>query len=182
MDNHFNFYIISFFMFLLSSCQDGITKKDILSPYMDYSYHIQYKKDTIFVSYQEEDGSSEGFVPGYMVREFDEYYSYDEDGGFKHKQLALTLRDTSYYHNYRGNEYFVRFEKDPVDELYWKSNYLVINRERKQLLSVFVYDKEFHIVRIIRPQIIIYQPKEENEQFDYKNLHGIGKDESNRCE
>lgn len=182
MDNHFNLIIILVFMSFICSCHEKETKEDIMPPLMEYSYHIQYKKDTIFINYQKEDGSSDGFVPGIMVREGDEYYSYNEKDWSTPRRLELTLKDTCYYERHYGLEYFVRFEKHPVDSLYWRSNYRVLDEENKKLLTVFCYDEHFHIVRIIKPQMVIYQPKGDNEQLDGGKLYGLGKDESNRCE
>lgn len=181
MDNRYNFIYLTIFLSFLYSCYHKTSKED-LHPLMEYSYHIQYKGDTIIVNYQKEDGSSEGFVPGIMIKRGDEYYSDVDEDGITHKRLELTLKDTCFYERYYRIDYFVRFEKDPVDSLYRRSNYRVINQHEKKLLTVFCYDENFHIIRIIKPQMIIYQPIVDNEQFGYKNLHGIGKDESDRCE
>lgn len=181
MDNLRIFIYLSFFLSILCSCHQK-KKEETLPPLMEYSYHIQYKGDTIIVDYKKEDGSSEGFIPGVYVKEGEEYYFDEEEDGIVRRRLGLTLKDTSFYERNSRINYFVRFEKDPVDSLYRRSNYRVINQHEKKLLTVFCYDEDFHIIRIIKPQTVIYQQIVDNEHFGYMNLHGIGKDESDKCE
>ena len=181
MDSRNHIIFLALFLNFICSCHRKATK-EVLSPLMEYSYHIQYKGDTIFVHYQKEDGSSKGFVPAIMVKRGGEYYSDVEEDGILHRRLELTLKDTCFYEKYYKNDYFVRFEKDSVDSLYRRSDYHVINQHEKKLLNVCCYDENFHIIRIIKPQVVIYQQTVDKDHFDYMDLHGIGKDESDRCE